>query len=117
MMTFLTFFAFTGFGTLKPGYLTGGYDPADAGSGLATFIKNSLNAFYVVAGLAVFVYLIIAGFRYVTASGDQKALQDASKQISGAVTGIAVIIVSYAFVSILSAVLGVPIFNPTFKAP
>lgn len=112
--------AFTGFGTIKPGYLTGAYDPLGAnqtGGGLAIFIKNILNTTYIVAGLSVFIYLVIAGFKYITAGGDAKAMQEAGKQITGAIVGIAIIVVSYVFVLLLGVVLGVPIFNPTFKAP
>lgn len=114
----MNFFAFTGFGTINPGYLTGSYDPSvSTGTGLAIFIKNLLNTTYVVAGLATFIYLAIAGFKYITAGGDVKAMQEASKQITGAIVGLAIVVVSYVFVLILGVVLGVPIFNPTFKGP
>jgi len=84
---------------------------------LAIFIKNALNAVYIVVGLITFIYLILGGFKYVTAAGDTKVVQEASKQITGAITGLVIIIASYAFVSVIGIVLGVPIFTPVFKAP
>lgn len=116
----INFFGFTGFGRINPGYLTGIYDPMGIGGtglALAVFIKNVLNAVYVVVGLATFIYLLLGGFKYITASGDVKATQEASKQITGAIIGLVIIIASYSFVSIISIVIGVPIFTPTFKAP
>lgn len=116
----INFLGFTGFGRINPGYLTGNYDPLGAGGtglALAIFIKNALNAVYVVVGLATFIYLIFGGFKYITASGDVKATQEASKQITGAIMGLVIIIASYAFVSVIGNVLGVPIFTPVFKAP
>ena len=116
----INLFAFSGFGRINPGYLTGDYDPIGrfgTGAALAVFIKNSLNAVYVVVGLMTFIYLILGGFKYITAAGDTKVIQEASKQITGAIMGLVIIIASYAFVSVIGSVLGVPIFNPVFKAP
>ena len=111
---------FTGFGKIDPGYLTGAYDPSGVnltGVALAIFIKNDLNAVYVVVGLTTFIYLILGGFKYITAAGDTKVVQEASKKITGAIMGLVIIIASYAFVSVIGSVLGVPIFTPVFRAP
>lgn len=113
----MSFFAFTGFGTIDPSNIGGYFSNPTSGAGLASFIRNLLNAAWLVAGLGAFIYMVMGGFRYLTAAGDAKAAADASKQITGAVTGLALIIGSYALAKIVGAVLGIDIFNPSFQSP
>lgn len=107
------------FGTIDPSTIGGYYSGpgGTTGGALAEFIRNALNAAWLVAGLATFIYLAVGGFRYITAGGDQKATQEAGKQITGAITGLAIIIGSYALVKILGVVFGIDIFKPVFKGP
>lgn len=119
MSLFLSLLAFSGFGTINPsgvgGYFTG--VGGTGGAGLARLIRNTVTSVWLVAGLASFTYLLIGGFKYITAGGDQKAVQEATKQITNAVTGLVIIIASYAITIVVSVVLGVDILNPVFKGP
>ena len=115
----MSLFGFTGFGTINPSGVGGYYGGATgtAGIALANFIRNLLNAAWLIAGLGTFIYMVMGGFRYLAAAGDAKAAQEASKQITGAITGLALIIGSYALARIVGAVLGIDIFSPEFKGP
>lgn len=113
----INLFAFSGFGRINPGYLTGAYSGQQKGLETALFIRNVLNSFWLVAGLAAFIFMMMGGFKYITASGDVKATQEASKQITGAIFGLVLIIASYAVVRLIGNILGVDIFMPNFKAP
>ncbi len=120
----MSLFGFTGFGTITPDYLsgdplTGGYGVGviASGLGLSNFIRNLLNSAWLIAGLGAFIYMVMGGFRYLTAAGDAKAAAEASKQITGAITGLALIIGSYALARVVGAVMGVDIFNPSFQGP
>ena len=108
---------FTGFGKIDPGYLTGAYSGNQMGLETALFIRNVLNSFWLVSGLATFIYMMMGGFKYITASGDVKATQEASKQITGAITGLILTIASYAVARLIGKIIGIDIFAPTFKAP
>lgn len=115
----MSLFGFTGFGTINPSGVGGYYSGATGTSGgaLASFIRNLLNAAWLIAGLGTFIYLVIGGFRYLSAAGDVKATQEASKQITGAITGLALIIGAYALAKIIGVVFGIDIFSPEFKGP
>lgn len=106
------------FGTIDPTEYLGRFGfGADIGGGIGLFIYNIVNAVYIVAGLTFFVYLVIGGFKYLTAGGDVKQTQEATKGITQAVTGLAIVIGSYAITTILGSILGINIFQPKFKAP
>lgn len=113
------FFQFTGFGTIDPGYLgnAGAGQYLRTESGLALFITNMINSLYLVAGIGFFIYLATGGLRYLTAGGDPKAVQEATKQITHAIIGLAIVVGSYGAASILGNVLGVNIFHPIFQGP
>jgi len=46
-------------------------------------------------GIIFVVLLILAGFKYMTAGGDQDKIQEAVKQIRNAIIGLAIVIVAY----------------------
>ena len=104
------------FGTIDPGYLTGNYYSA-SGSGLAALIGNLIDVIMIVAGIAFFVYLAMGGLRYITAGGDVKQTQEAGKQITNAVIGLAIVVGSFAITRIIERVLGISIFAPVFQGP
>lgn len=104
------------FGNITANYLVGGYSGAP-GSALGNFIRNIVTATFLVAGLATFVFLIIGGLKYLTSSGDAKAMEAATKIITSAVVGLAIVIVSYAIARIIATVFGIDIFQPTFIGP
>lgn len=105
------------FGDITANYLIGNYGQTDPEQGFGTFIRNLVTATFLVAGLATFAFLIIGGLRYLTSSGDAKAMEAATKIITNAVVGLAIVIVSYAIARIIGTVFGINIFMPTFIGP
>lgn len=85
--------------------------------GLAVFIRNVVTSFFLVAGLVTFAYLLMGGFRYLTAGGDVKATEAAMKIITNAVIGLAIIMAAYGISRILATVFGIDIFAPRFVGP
>lgn len=66
-----------------------------------------INVLLAVAGLVAVVFLIIGGFRYITAGGNEEAAEAGKKTIVNAIIGIVVIILSFVIVRVVSnAVLG-----------
>jgi hypothetical protein len=59
------------------------------------------------AGLIAILFLIIGGFRYVTAGGNEEASESAKKTILNSIIGIVVIILSYVILQVIeNALLG-----------
>ncbi|MBI4948348.1 hypothetical protein HY844_02230 [Candidatus Berkelbacteria bacterium] len=48
-----------------------------------------------IAALTAFIYLLIAGFQYITAGGDSAKVDGARKGITNALIGIIIIMISY----------------------
>jgi len=63
------------------------------------FILNVLNFFLTFLGLIATAVVIFAGYKYVTAMGDDGQLESSKKMILYAVVGILVILLSYALVN------------------
>ncbi|MCL5003915.1 MAG: pilin [Patescibacteria group bacterium] len=103
------------FGTIDPKYLTGNYTAG--GSGLSYLISNFINVVIIVSGIAFFLYLALGGLRYITAGGDAKQTQEAMKQITNAVIGLAIVVGAFAITRIVGTVLGIDIFKPVFRGP
>lgn len=66
-------------------------------------------ALFIVGSISV-LFLIIGGFRYVTAHGNEEQAESAKKTITSAIIGLVVVVLSFAIVTIIVNVLvtGVP---------
>lgn len=79
--------------------------------GLGGLITNGLRLFFVVAGILAFFNFVIAGFQYMMAGGDSKALQAAWDKIWYSLLGLILMVGAFA----LAAVFGYLIFgDPAF---
>lgn len=75
--------------------------------GLVLFFTNVLRLVFVAAGIYALVNLLTAGFQYMTAGGDSKALTAAWARIWQSLLGLTIIVGSFA----LAAVFGYLIFG------
>lgn len=98
--------------------LTGGYASVFGGFGL--LITNILRLVFIGGGIFALFNFIIAGFQYMNAGGDTKALNSAWDKIWNSLLGLVIIVGSFA----LSAVVGQLLFgnatfilNPTIVGP
>ncbi|MEK7611071.1 MAG: pilin [Patescibacteria group bacterium] len=76
---------------------------------LGGLISTLLPAAVTLAGMAAFIFLIIGGFRYMTAGGDEKAVADAMKIITNAVIGLVIVFGAWFAIRIIETVLGLHI--------
>ncbi|MBI3956088.1 hypothetical protein HY339_02435 [Candidatus Gottesmanbacteria bacterium] len=95
-------------------------DVAKQGGGIILFFTNILRLVFVGAGIYALINLIIAGFQYMTAGGDTKALTAAWARIWQTLLGLIIIVGSFA----LAALFGYLIFgdagfilNPVIYGP
>jgi hypothetical protein len=87
-------------------------------TGLSELLGNVVGAITAVAGLLLFVYLVFGGFKYITAGGDDKAIQEAKKMIMSAIVGLGIVVTAYMIARVAGTVLGIDyILGPIFKGP
>ncbi len=79
-------------------------------------IKNFLNLAVRLAGIAVFIMLIVGGFQYLTAGGDPKKTQTASNTLTYAIFGLVVVIAAWFIMRFIENFTGVKVteFNIPF---
>jgi hypothetical protein len=84
--------------------------------GLFTSLNIGKNGLVYVFGFAfalAIVYLIYGGILWITSQGDKQKVMQARSRIIYTIIGLAVILLSFGIISILSGLLGVNIKNPS----
>lgn len=75
--------------------------------GFECLIANVLTVFIALIGLAAFIMIVIAGFRYLTSGGNTKGTEQARSTITYAIIGIVVALSAFIILRLLSAFTGV----------
>jgi len=102
------------FGPVRPPYPESYKGSSD---GLGNLINNITQMVAVAAGILLFAYLLFGGFKYITAGGDEKAVDSAKRMLTNAVVGMIIIAFAYFIVGIIGKVLGIEIFKLEFPKP
>jgi len=71
-----------------------------------TIISGLISLIIGFAGLVFFAMLVIGGFRYLTAGGDEKAAQEARKTLTNAGVGLIIIVAAFLIAQLLFQVFG-----------
>lgn len=79
----------------------------DPTRGLSLLLTNGLRVIFVIAGILVLLNFVIAGFQYISAGGDAKAIEHAWARIWQSLVGLIIMVLSFA----LAAVFGYLIFG------
>ncbi len=85
-------------------------NPFQSGGGVASaqnanaLIVQIIKAALLISGSLAILFIIIGGFRYMTARGNTTSVAAARKTILAAVIGLVVIVLSYVLVSVVSNV-------------
>jgi hypothetical protein len=74
---------------------------------LEPLFKNVVSAATALAGVALFLMLIVGGYSFLFAGGDQKKLEKAKGTLTGAVIGLVIIALAYLIIMAISAITGV----------
>ena len=69
------------------------------------------------AGIALFILLLIGGFKFITSGGDPKAIEGARKTLTSAITGLVIILVSYLILVLISKITGVDVTSFKISLP
>jgi hypothetical protein len=73
--------------------------------------EGIISALLGVVGIAFFIMFISAGFKYLTSSGDPKALQAASTTLTHAVLGLVAAALGYMVLVIVQNITGANVTN------
>lgn len=88
--------------------------------GLFLFFNSLITIFTVVAGLWVLLNLLLAGYQYITGSGDSSTHQKVRDRITMSVIGLVIMVSAYTIVGIIGLLFfGDAAFflNPTITGP
>ncbi|MBI3955477.1 hypothetical protein HY338_03465 [Candidatus Gottesmanbacteria bacterium] len=90
-----------------PANLPGLFDGSDNLTGLITLINTLLRVVFIVAGLWAFMNIILAGFGFLSAGGDDKKIAKSWAQMWQSLIGLLIIVSSF----VIAAIIGIVLFN------
>lgn len=74
---------------------------------LVPLFKNVVTGLVALSAVALFIMLVVGGFNFMFAAGDQKKIEQARGTITAAVIGIVVIAVAYLIIKLIQVFTGV----------
>lgn len=104
-------------GTIAPPPGITKYITPTKGQGLFTFFSNLIKFAAVIAGLALIVQIIMAGYGFIAANGDAKKMEAAWAKIWQSLLGLLVIASSFALAGLAERLTGINIINPDIYGP
>ena len=81
--------------------------PADTvleSESLIIFLNKIISLLYTVGGLIVFVNLIVAGYKYISAEGDSNKIAQAGNTILYSVNGLILVVASFIIASVVGQI-------------
>ncbi len=75
-------------------------------SDLEGLFARAVQAIIALAGIALFVMLVVGGVKYITSGGDPKAAEGAKNTITYAIGGLLLILLSYLILVIIGGITG-----------
>ena len=77
---------------------------------LGAIVNEALKYLFPLAGLLLFINLILGGFQYLVSGGDQKAMSAAQGRITNSIIGFVILFVAYFIVQIFGFIFKLPTF-------
>lgn len=75
--------------------------------GLECAFSNLISAVLALAAIVLFVMFLFGGFRWLTAGGDPKAVEQARATLTHAIAGLVILILAFIILQFLSIITGV----------
>ncbi len=97
-----------------------GYGSVESSTGISAFISNIVIVIFAAAGIYAFFNLMIAGFSFISAGGDQKKIEAATASINMSLMGLIVMVGAAAITGIISYLLfgsATAILSPSISGP
>ena len=84
---------------------------------VAGIVSAGLQLLLIVAFIVALIWTILAGYRFITASGDEKTISSLWQQIYFGLIGLVVVIGAFAIMRLVETFFGVDIISGTFLLP
>lgn len=84
---------------------------------VASLVRASISMLLIVAFIVALIWTIFAGFRFIFAGGDEKAVAGAWSQIYWGLIGMVVVLGSYAIIKLVEIFFSVNLLSGTFQLP
>ena len=84
---------------------------SDPSLDIGDIFSAALNYIFIIAGLGLFVFLIIGGFEFLTSGGDPEKIKSAQGKLTSAFIGFIIVFISYWLVQIVQVVFGITILG------
>ena len=81
-------------------------------SSLVSIINLIIKGLMGIGFLLAFIYLLLAGISYITSNGEPAKVAAAQKKIIYAIIGMVVIGLSFAILSLIETIFGIPVTSP-----
>lgn len=75
---------------------------------LEPLFENTVRGIAGLAGIALFIMLIVGGYQFMLSSGDQKKLQTARQTLTYAILGLVLMAAAYLILRFISVFTGLP---------
>jgi len=86
----------------------------DGPQGFFDFLSIIFKVAGIVAGLFFVIKIIMAGFSYMSASGDEKKTAVAFATIWQSIIGLVIVASAFVLAGVIGKILGIDLLNPTF---
>lgn len=84
---------------------------------VAGFVRGGVQLLLIIAFIVALLWTIFAGFRFITAGGDEKAVGSAWSQIYWGLIGLVIVMGSYAIIRLAELIFSVNIITGPFQLP
>ncbi len=91
--------------------------PSVKGQGLFTFLSNLFKFAATAAGIFMIVQIILAGFSFISASGNPKQTEAAWAKIWQSLLGLVIISAAFIIAGIIGRFTGINILSPKIYGP
>lgn len=91
--------------------------PTDTEEYVAGIVRNSISILIIVAFIVDLLWTIFAGFRFITAGGDEKTIGQAWSQIYWGIIGMLVVVGSYAIITLVEHFFKINIISGGLNLP
>lgn len=95
----------------------GQYGQGEGGEAFALLIANTWRAVILVGGLALLLYLVWGGAKWILAGSEAAKVDEAKEQITQAVIGMVVLAATVAVAFFFGEVFDMDLLNPVFYGP
>lgn len=90
-------------------------EAGEAGGGIFILLNKIFTLIGVAAGIFFVIQILLAGFAYISASGDQKKTEAAWSKIYQSIIGLLIISGTFVIAAVIGNILDINILNPEIK--